>query len=245
MVPQQQIDEFVTSLRTVAGKNLQSVVLYGSAANGEFHHGHSNINLLCVLRETSFADLARLAPSVDAWVRRKHHTPLIMTNEELMHSADVFSIELLDMKRRYRVLFGDDVLRNLDVPMHLHRAQVEYELREKLILLRQRVIAAAHDDKRLWELMLQSVSAFSTLFRHALIAMGDDSAHSSREAVRKLRSRIDFDPSAFEHLFDIREGRAQQKQFSARRIFDDYLAAIQQVTTAVDKLLDSPQPRSA
>ncbi len=55
MVAEKQITEFVSRLRQAAGENLQSVILYGSAADGEFHPEFSNINLLCVLRESSFA----------------------------------------------------------------------------------------------------------------------------------------------------------------------------------------------
>jgi hypothetical protein len=164
-----------------------------------------------------------------------------MTQDEITRSADVFSIEFMDMKRRYKVLYGEDVLLKLAVPMHLHRAQLEYELREKMILLRQSVLAAARDEKRLWEIMLSSLSAFTTLFRHALIALGDSSALHSREAIRALHSRIAFDTSPFEHLFDIREHRADRKQLDPRQILDNYLHAIQQVTTAVDTMLDSPQ----
>ena len=35
MVPQQQIDDFVTRLQQGAGANLQSVILYGSAATAD------------------------------------------------------------------------------------------------------------------------------------------------------------------------------------------------------------------
>lgn len=241
MIPQQQLDEFVTRLKSAAGDNLQSIILYGSAANGEFHDGRSNINLLCILRETSFARLARIADAVDSWTRLHHAAPLLMTGEELRHSADVFSIEFLDMKRRYKVVYGDDVLRDLQIPMHLHRAQLEYELREKLILLRQHILPAVHDDKRLWELMLSSLSAFTTLFRHVLIAFGEPGPLHSREAVRALHSRVAFDTSPFENLFDIRERRADRKQLDSRQILDKYLQAIQQVTAAVDTMLDSPQ----
>ena len=58
-----------------------------------------------------------------------------MTRQELERSTDVFTIELLDMQQHHRVLFGEDVVQGLQIPMHLHRVQVEYELREKLILL--------------------------------------------------------------------------------------------------------------
>ena len=80
--------------------------------------------------------------------------------------------------------------------MHLHRAQVEYELREKLILLRQRLMLAAGKERELWELLLRSLPAFATLIRHALIALGDAAPRTKREAIQALATRIPFDPSA-------------------------------------------------
>jgi len=37
MVPEKQMAEFVDRMRQAAGDNLQSVILYGSTADGEFH----------------------------------------------------------------------------------------------------------------------------------------------------------------------------------------------------------------
>lgn len=240
MVPEKQIDEFVNRIRQSAGENLQSVILFGSAATGEFHPDFSNVNLLCILRETSFPKLSALSSDVEWWDKRKHRAPLMMTREELERSADVFSIELLDMQQRHRVLFGDDVLSSLKIPMQLHRAQVEYELREKLILLRQNLLLVSSNKKLLWELLLRSVSAFATLFRHALIALGHPAPSSKREAIEKLALQIKFDPSAFSQLLDIREHKVEQAKLDEKDVANRYLDAIQKVTAAVDAMLDSP-----
>jgi len=244
MIAEKQINEFISRLRVAAGENLLSVILYGSAADGEFHPEFSNLNLLCILRETSFANLTALAPVVEWWTGQKQHAPLVLTRQELDRSTDVFSIEFLDMQQRHRVLFGEDVLRGLQIPMHLHRAQLEYELREKLILLRSRLLLATGNKKRLWELLLGSLSTFTTLFRHGLIALGETPPKSKREAVQTLAARIAFDPSAFLQLLDIRERKAETRQFDVNDVFSRYLTAVQQVTAAVDKMLDSPGPRS-
>jgi hypothetical protein len=128
--------------------------------------------------------------------------------------------------------------------MHLHRAQLEYELREKLILLRGRLLLSANNKKQLWDLMLGSLSTFVTLFRHALIALGDTPPKTKREVVQALAERVPFDSSAFLQLLNIRERKAETKQWNASDVFARYLAAVQQVTAAVDKMLDSPRPRS-
>ena len=59
-VPEKQISEFVTKLQQAAGPNLESIILYGSAASGEYETDYSNINLLAILKDTSFRKLTRL-----------------------------------------------------------------------------------------------------------------------------------------------------------------------------------------
>jgi hypothetical protein len=237
-IPEKQINDFVTRLEQAAGTNLESLILYGSAASGEYHPEHSNINLLVVLRETALPKLLALAPAIHSWTKQKQPAPLLITRQELERSADVFAIELLDMQRRHRVLFGPDVIAPLQIPMHLHRAQLEYELREKLILLRQRLLLSAGDEKLTWDLLLHSLPTFTTLFRHAIIAQRQPVPENKREAVQALAAGLGFDASPFEQLLDIREHRADRKQFRAPELAARYLAAVEQVTAAVDTMLD-------
>jgi predicted nucleotidyltransferase len=241
MIPEKQINDFVNRLREAAGKNLQSVILYGSAASGEFHPEFSDLNLLCILQDASFPALNGLAPAIEWWTRQKFPPPLVLTLEEMKRSADVFAIEFLDMRAKHRVLLGDDVLADLHIPMHLHGAQVEYELREKLLLLRRGLLLAAGKESRQWDLMLRSLPAITTLFRHALITLGAPAVSSKREATQQLSTRIHFDPSAFLQLLDVREHKADRKQFNVTDLFTRYLAAVEQVTAAVDTMLDSSQ----
>jgi hypothetical protein len=91
----------------------------------------------------------------------------------------------------------------------------------------------------LWDLLLRSVPSFGTLFRHALIALGDSSQTGRREAVEVLSKRVGFDPSSFHQALDVREHKAQSKQIEINDLVARYLAAIEKVAAAVDEALDS------
>ncbi len=239
MIPEKKIDDFVSRLRAAAGANLESVILFGSAVAGDFHPEFSNVNLFCVLRDSSFAALQALAPAVKWWDGQKQPPPLFMTRAEIERSTDVFTIELIDMQQHHRVLFGENILQGLSIPADLHRLQVEYELREKLALLRQHLVLASGNDSRLWEVMLRSVSSFATLFRHALIVLGHDAPVGKREAVQALSKQIGFDASGILQVLDVREQKSNRKNFNVADVFSRYLAALEQVTAAVDRMLDS------
>ena len=245
MVPEKKINDFVERLRAAAGANLESVVLFGSAVAGDFHPEFSNVNLFCVIRDSSFGALQALAPAVKWWDGQKQPPPLFMTRNEMERSTDVFTIEFIDMQQHYRVLFGEDVVKALSIPANLHRVQVEYELREKLALLRQHLLLASGNDSRLWELLLRSVSSFATLFRHALIMFGHHAPVGKREAVQALSIQIGFDASGILQVLDVRERKSDRKNFNVADVFSRYLAALEQVTAAIDKMLDSGSTRSS
>src|SRR5271163_616994 len=239
MVPEKLISEFVERVRGVAGANLLAVILYGSAAAGDHIADLSDVNLLCVLGETSFGAIEALAPAIEWWGKQKHRVPLLLSLDEMRRSSDVFSIEFLDMRRHYRVLWGEDVLKTLEIPMRLHRAQVEYELGEKTIVLRQGLLAASGHDEAKWDLLLRSLPAFGTLFRHALIALGDAGTGSKREAAAALAGKLGIDTAVFGQLIDIRERQKDRKTANVDEIFARYLKLVEQVTAAVDKMLDT------
>ncbi|HET9304928.1 MAG TPA: nucleotidyltransferase domain-containing protein [Candidatus Sulfotelmatobacter sp.] len=239
MIPEDKIQEFVKRLREAGGPNIESIILFGSAVSGDFHPQLSNLNLFCVLRDSSFAALQALAPAVKWWAGQKQPPPLCMRRHELERSTDVFTIELLDMVQHHRVLFGENVLQGLQIDMHLHRVQVEYELREKLVLLRQHVLVAADSNSRLWDVLLHSVPSFATLFRHALVALGGSPALGRAEAVQALAQQLQFDPSAIRQALEVRERKADPKKLDVKDVCARYLAAIEKVAAAVDQALDS------
>jgi hypothetical protein len=239
MVPEKKMNDFVSRLRAATGANLESVILFGSAVAGDFHPEFSNVNLFCVIRDGSFAALQALAPAVKWWDDQKQPPPLFMTRDEIKRSTDVFTIELMDIKEHHRMLFGEDVLQDLTIPTKLHRVQVEYELGEKLALLRQHLLLASGNDSRMWELLLRSVSSFATLFRHALMVLGHEAPVGKREAVQALSKQIGSDASAFLQVLDVREKKADRKKFDVADVFSRYLATLERVTAAVDRMLDS------
>ena len=242
MVPEDKIDDFVKRMSAAAGTNLESVILYGSAVAGDFHPEFSNLNLFCVLRDSSFVALQALAPVAKWWEGQKQPSPLFMTRRELERSTDVFTIELLDMQQYHRVLLGEDVMQGLHIPLDLHRVQVEYELREKLLLLRQQLLLASDSKRRLWDLLVRSVSSIVTLFRHALIALGHVAPVGKRETVRALAEQLKFDPSAIYQVLDVREHQLNPKKLDVNDLFARYQAIVEQVATAVDEALDADAP---
>jgi hypothetical protein len=234
-----KLSELVARLKSAAGNNLKAVVLYGSAVTGEFQKKHSDLNTLCVVERATVVELERLHAVAEWWVGQKNPAPLIFTLDELMRSADVFSIELLDMKHHHRMLFGMDFLEHMEVPLRLHRLQVERELRTNWLRLRQAILAAPPKKKAQLGIMMASVAVFCALFRHALIALGQPEAHTKREAVDGIASLSGADASGFHSILELRAGKRKEKGIDIEAALQTYLEFVEVVTNEVDRRLET------
>jgi hypothetical protein len=233
-----KLTEFVNRLKGALQDNLKTVVLYGSAVTGEFRAGHSDLNVLCVVDRADAALLEHAHGVSEWWMRQGNLAPLIFTIDELRRSADVFAIELLDMKLQHRILYGTDFLDGFEVPLQLHRLQVERELRAGWLRLRQAILAAPLSNKVHMDIMLKSVSPFCVLFRHALLALGHDMPPTKRETVNAIAVLTGSNPTAFQTVLDLREGKRKQSEIDVEASLNAYLELVEVVTNEVDRRLE-------
>jgi hypothetical protein len=239
---EQKLAEFVRRLKDALGADLKAVVLYGSALTGEFLSEHSDLNTLCILEHSGYGQLQSLHEPVLWWMRqgRGHPAPLVFTFEELQRSADVFAIELVDIKLHHRMLLGEDFFDHFEVPLRLHALQLEREFRVKWILLREAVLASPPRKKARLPIMLSSVSSFCTLFRHALWALNGQMPTGKREAVDGIAALTGGNPSGFRTVLDLREGKIKPRRVDIEEALRAYLELVELATNEVDRRLESP-----
>src|SRR5580658_3953772 len=189
----EELKELVTKLERAFSGRLVSVVLYGSAASGSHHDRLADLNVLCVLKEIAPQELSDGEPVLRWWKGHGHPAPLLMSEEEVHNSADSFPIEFRDMKDRRKVLYGPDVIADVNIDTKYYRAQIEHELRAKLFRLRQQAARVLSDPAALLKLCLDSVTTFCMLGRHALAVAGIDAKTEHRAVVRQLSETLRMD----------------------------------------------------
>jgi predicted nucleotidyltransferase len=232
---EQKLQELVDRLRKAERDRLVSVILYGSAASGNHHGEFSDLNVLCVLTRVAPAELADAEPIFKWWRAQGNPSPLLLSEEEVQHSTDCFPIEFHDMQERRRVLFGPDVVEKLVIDKTFYRAQVEMELRTKLLRLRQKAGGVISDKQALLRLMIDSVPNFLVLSRHALLVSGFPAGLQKREIAREL-TRIGVDVFPFDTLLDLREQKKKSGDVDPEALFESYLRQIEAVVAHVDRL---------
>ena len=236
-VAQEAFNHLIGDLKETHGDNLASVVLYGSAASGDFVQEESDYNLLIALHRIAPEDLRLAQPPMREWQRLGHPLPVYFTFAELRDAADVFPIEFHQMERARVVLYGRDPFETLRISDENLRHQTEYELRSKLIQLRRLYIPASGSGERLRDLMADSLSSFATLFAPVLLLRGQEPPVLKVEIVRATVRLLGLDGAAFERIFALRDGSARlPDEHEADELFASYMAQIERVIEAVDRL---------
>jgi predicted nucleotidyltransferase len=230
-----KLQELVDRLKRAHREQLVSVVLYGSAAAGDHNEHFSDINVLCVLDRITPTALADSEPTFKWWRDLGNPSPLLLGEEELRTSTDCFPIEFQDMKERRRVLYGSDVIQDLVIDRVFYRAQVEMELRTKLIRLRQKAAGILSSKPELLRLMIDSTPNFLVLARHALSVSGVASGWRKREVVRHMPD-IGADGTPFDTLLDLREQSKLARDVDPEALFASYLRQIEAIVHHVDRL---------
>ncbi len=231
--PESKLQELVTRLQQACGDNLVSIVLYGSAAREDFHEQFSDVNVLVVLQHLEPSSFAAISAVLHWWSREeKLRPPMIMTLDELRESADVFAIEMLDIQRSHKTLFGQDVVTAIDVPMNLHRIEVEHELRTTLLRLRHHLLLSPDNQDELRAVLAKSITSVLTLFRHALIALGQNPPQAKPELLETAGKVFGFEVQPLRSILALRNQGPHSENL--HELYHAYMSAIQRVAHELD-----------
>jgi len=228
-------DDFARELGRIFGDELVSVLLYGSAARGEYRPGFSDLNLLVILRDLGVEQLRRAASLTRSWVADGNPPPLLFSSREWRGSSDVFPLEYSDIRDSHVLLVGSDPFVEIRIRREHLRLQVEHELRTKKIQLREAYLVTGESPEEIGQLLTRSVSTFLAIFRGILRLEGATVPGSAPEVVSAVASRAGFDPAP---VLAVLEARRTGERF-APTLNDPtvagYLAAVERTVTWLDE----------
>lgn len=92
------------------------------------------------------------------------------------------------------------------------------------------------DKDVLRRLLVDSISTFCVLFRHALMLHGINAPARKREIIELAMERFGIDPAPFNGLLDRREEKLKPKDIEPVALLAAYMTEIGKVIDAVDVL---------
>jgi len=220
----------------VFGKELVSLILYGSAAGGSYIKGKSDINLLVVLTQEGMDKLGDSFEIVKYWQKRRVAIPLVMTKNFINSSLDCYPIEFMNMKNNHTLIYGENVLEKLEFHPESIRLQIERELKGKLLLLREGYLETQGKTLALKDLISRSFTAIISIFNALLYYKQGTAPHERRDTIKEMSKIYKIDEDTFIQCADIKEGNNKISGKDVDDLFNKYVRQIANICNIVDSL---------
>ena len=232
------LDERITVIKDrfskVFGDHLSSLTLYGSALGNNWHPDHSDLNLIAEFRgdETDILDWA-------AGLKKdftKYSVSVHWFEEGgLARAADVFPIELLDLKLRRKVLIGSDPMDGVVIYRSDLRLACERFAREKILSLRTHYCANAGEEHAIRRVLLRSAPGWASVFQAVLYMNNMTIPEHAKERTEAIGEKLDIDTAPFEALFEWRKMPKSGDAVFLMQLYRSYLRAVKGFIDSIDR----------
>ncbi len=202
-----------TKIKEILGENLVTFA--------EYYTGDEK-KLLAVCLTLELDILRRL--------KKNREIPILFTKEELIRGIDVFPVDFLNIKQNYKILYGEDILKDIQISKKNLRHQLEFEFRSKLIHLRSEYLRNSGRD--LDKLILSAVSALSPIIG-GLVFLKDLRQGGTRDMFDMVSEGYGIDVSVLKEIYDIRSGKAKFKKDK-----EQYIKQLINVLSGIGRIID-------
>ena len=234
--PEEVFGDFSHEVKELFGSDLVSIILYGSAARGEYVTKKSDINFMIVLSETGINNIGKALSLTAKWHKRNVATPLFLSKSYIESSLDTFPIEFINFKASYRLIFGEDILKDLSFEKKYVRLQSERELKGKLLQLRENFLETEGKNKNIEALIRLSLPTFFSIFQAILFLNEKQSASDTSKLLAFMAEDTQLDIALFRKLNEIKSGEKKLSSGEAISLMRQYISEIRRLSLLVDKL---------
>jgi len=228
---------FINEIIKGRGEEIHSIYIVGSAVTPDFNEKRSDINSVIILHRMSLDFLEFIAPFGKKYSKKRVSAPLVMTIEHINNSLDVFPIEFHDFRLIHKTVYGEDILKDLEIKREHLRLQCERDIKTRLIGLRQGYISSAGDRKLITEVLIRSFTGTIPLFRAIIYLMGKEPPILRKDVIKTIQGNFS-DSDVFERLLFLRNGIIKPSGHELSIIFKDYYNAIERIAERLDELKD-------
>ena len=216
--------------------NISSIIIYGSAAGRDFVRGKSNINILVIFDRLTPADLRKSLRLIAKGSKKMIIAPLFLTREHMVTSTDVFPVEFLEKKENHILVYGEDILPLLEIDSKNIRRQCEYQLKGKLIRIRQAYLEIGLKPKGMEALLKESFKSLVPIFRNLLRLKGRVPPVEKEEIIRQLAAEFNIDQHTFLAILRDKSNDEKIASQDVEVFLEKYIEEIQKLAAIVDKL---------
>ena len=232
----QKFIPYLEKMIDLHGANLVSVFIYGSATGQNYVPKVSDINSVFIFSDLKFDALQKSLRLVNKGIPQKIAAPLFLTEQYIKTSLDVFPIEFLDMKENHLVVYGQDILPNLEIKGEHIRLFCEQEIKGKLIRIRQAYLEVGLKRKGIEALLKESLNALIPIFRNLIRLKKETPAIEKSQIITQLCAHFDLKSEVFLSIYKDSTNDEKINGQNVEVFLEKYIDQINLLAQKVDQL---------
>ncbi len=230
------LNDFISDFKELYAERLTSIVIYGSCAKESCDDKESEVNAIVVINNLSASDLKSANKIIKKWVKENNLPPIFMDKEEWFDSTDVYPIEYSDIKERYKIIYGEDIVAPLNLSNQNLRLMCEHEIKNILIKLRQYYLLNSSDLKSVESLIINATKSIIAVARGILKLSNNQVPHKPEDIVNLLSQSIDINKDTFLKVLESRHNKTIIKKDEYENIVQTLIDSTNSILKVVDKL---------
>jgi hypothetical protein len=233
---QQPVQSLAEKLITDMGDNFESLTVVGSALTNDFDTKRSDINSVLVIGQRSHKLLKYIANMGKDLAKKRFQAPLLMTQEYIERSLDVFGMEFLDFQLTHATVAGDDPFANLTFQKENVRLQCERELKSALIQLRQSYIRSMGHHKQVGPMLAECVKQLVIVMRTMLWLRDIERPQEYQPTIEAAVKAFDISVSGHDSILTLRKHGNLPAADLMDPMFEDIYQAVDHLSQVVDQM---------
>jgi len=161
---------FIEKIKSIWQEDLVSVILYGSFLKEKLDYKTSDVNLMILVKNVELDKIFHSRKVVRTFHHRIRLIPLFLSVDFFRSSLDSFAIEWREIKTNYRILYGQDLVKETEIKNEDIRLQLEREAKQNIIRFQQGLLFGW----RLPTLISKSAKSLRILCRNAQALVGGE-----------------------------------------------------------------------
>ncbi len=229
--------EFVREVREHSPVALQSIHVVGSVLTPDYQAELSDVNSLFVIQEPQTGFLDFLVDLGERFRRQNVAPPLLMSEEYIQRSLDVFPIEFYSFREIHYTLYGNDILAGLEIDSGFLRLQCEREIKAKLLWLGRIYLETLADNAMLSHALRNAINDYIPIFRAILFLVGKEFSPAAVDTAAAMESILNIDTAVFQDLYAMKKEQAVlERDAELKSLYSNLYTATQLVSDYVDAM---------
>jgi predicted nucleotidyltransferase len=181
------LNDFINVAKESISGNLQSVVLFGSAAEGRLRSS-SDVNLILVLKEFEVPQVNRLRESLRMAHAAINLNVMFLLQSEITAASEAFAVKFSDILSRHRILLGENPFGDLQVSRSATIQRLNQVLVNLILRMRERYAMVSLREEQLVPIIADAAGPIRASAATILSLEGQKNVHP-KEALQIFLQR--------------------------------------------------------